>query len=362
MKKIKVKFVDVNKTSDSVSCFGEKGYRDFLDVLLEVLNRNYDVVISDDPDYVFSILPVGDAKGYEYYSYKDKVQCQIILENVRPDFNCFDYAIGSFHNISYADRYLFLPAALMGTDQPRNAYSKVLEKHKGIDNSYAKRDFCSFVVSNGDNAAIEREKFFHLLSKYKHVNSGGRFLNNIGGPVKERVEFEKKHKFSIAFENAWQSEITEKIDMAFAAKTVPIYWGNTYIKDIYNENAFIDCSDYENFEAVVEEVIRLDNDDDAYLRCLRTPAYKEAKQAEEWMNKLEDFLIHMIETPRDRAIIRTNTYWSNKLQMMRYESFKSNNKKIRIKNRIFRIGRTVLGPIRNTRTAIKVKRWFNGRV
>lgn len=362
MKKIRIKITDTDKNNQSISCFGEKNYRDFLDMLLELLKENYDVEFSDNPEYVFSILPVGMAKGYEYFAYKDKVQCQIILENVRPDFNCFDYAIGSFHNISYADRYLFLPAALMSTNQPRSAYSKVLEKHLDIRDSMAKRRFCSFVVSNGDNAAVERENFFHLLSKYKQVDSGGRFLNNVGGPVEDRVKFEKQYKFSIVFENAWQSEITEKLDMAFAAKTVPIYWGNTYVKDVYNSDAFIDCNDYENFRAVVDEVIRLDNDDNAYLKCLRTPAYRNSVSEADYMKSLEDFLVNMIETPYEKAIIRTGTYWSNKLQRMRYEAFKSNYKKLKTKRVLAKIVKRILGPLTNSKAAIKIKRYLNSRV
>lgn len=362
MKKIKIKITDTDKQTGLVSCFGENEYRDFLDVLMGILRRKYDVEISDNPDYVFSILPVGTAKGFEYYEYRDRVQCQIILENVRPDFNCFDYAIGSFHNISYADRYLYLPAALMCTDQPRNAYSRALEKHVEVGKALAKRKFCSFVVSNGDNAAIERENFFHLLSKYKKVDSGGRFLNNIGEPVKDRVEFEHLHKFSIVFENAWQSEITEKLDMAFAAQTVPIYWGNTYAKDLYNEGAFVDCNDFANFQEVVEEIIRIDNDDEAYLQMLRTPAYRNPMNEDECMYRLDKFLEDMIETPKQKAIIRTNTYWSNKLQRMRYDAFVSNYKKIRLKRSVSRIAKFMFGSFTNSKLAVKIKRYLNNKV
>ena len=62
------------------------------------------------------------------------------------------------------------------------------------------------VVSNP--RCQERNRFFHMLSRYKPVHSGGWHLNNIGGPVPRRingksgkVEFARNFKFVIAFES-----------------------------------------------------------------------------------------------------------------------------------------------------------------
>ena len=346
MKTIKIKIVDKTETERMNSCFGENQYKDFVDILLEVLSEEYNVEFSDNPQYVFSILPVGMAKGYEYYRYSDCVQCQIILENVKPDFNCFDYAIGSFHDFSFESRFLYLPATLMCTDQARNAYKDALVKHEEIDDSLCKRKFCSFVVSNGKNAAGEREAFFRLLNEYKKVDSGGRFLNNVGGPVKDRVSFEREHKFSIVFENSWQSQVTEKIDMAFAAKTVPIYWGNPRAKEIYNEGAFIDCNSFESFEDVVQEVLRIDRDDEIYLQYLKTPAYKKSISSEEYRKRLKAFLKKMIETPRSEAIIRSEVGWNKKLQVIRYRGFRRDYAKRVVMNCIYKTYSCSLGRVK----------------
>ena len=64
----------------------------------------------------------------------------------------------------------------------------------------AKRKFCAFVVSNSNANGIRRD-FFETLSEYKKVDSGGRYLNNVGGAVKDKIEFCSQHKFTIAFEN-----------------------------------------------------------------------------------------------------------------------------------------------------------------
>ena len=64
---------------------------------------------------------------------------------------------------------------------------------------------------------------FEALSWYQQVSSGGRYKNNIGGPVDDKLKFQRKHKFVIAFENtATPGYTTEKIIGAFAAGAVPI--------------------------------------------------------------------------------------------------------------------------------------------
>ena len=50
-----------------------------------------------------------------------------------------------------------------------------------------KKKFCCFVVSN--SKASKRIDFFHKLSKYKCVDSGGGILNNVGGRVENKLDF-----------------------------------------------------------------------------------------------------------------------------------------------------------------------------
>lgn len=99
-----------------------------------------------------------------------------------------------------------------------------------------KSRFCSFLYASS-TAHPDRDRFFHLLNRYRRVDSGGDHLNNMGtraaGPrlartwVRDAIEFRKPYKFSIAFENALHNGCTtEKLPSAFLADTVPIYRGN----------------------------------------------------------------------------------------------------------------------------------------
>ena len=64
------------------------------------------------------------------------------------------------------------------------------------------KKFCNFVYSNSGNCDPIREAFFHQLCKYKKVDSGGKYLNNIGKAVGDKLQFIKDYKFTIAFENS----------------------------------------------------------------------------------------------------------------------------------------------------------------
>ena len=60
---------------------------------------------------------------------------------------------------------------------------------------------------------------------------------------------------------------------AFHANTVPIYWGNPLIGNDFNPKAFINCHDFDSFEAVVDRVREIDSNEDLYLSYLNEPAF-----------------------------------------------------------------------------------------
>ena len=206
-KEIKLKYVD----HDSTVTEQQKG--PFADILMQ----RYDVVFSDDPDYVI-YGPFGD----EHLKFFNAVKIMYTGECITPDFNECDYAIG-FDHIEFGDRYLRYPLWIKYGE----AKNTLMEnKHKDVTEDLSHRDFCSFVVSN-DFADPMRDKLFEEISKYKDIASGGRYRNNINMPegVKDKHEFQKQYKFALVPENASHpGYCTEKLMEAFGAKTVPIYW------------------------------------------------------------------------------------------------------------------------------------------
>ena len=254
MKKIKIKFVDFWGHWNQENNF-----------ITNCLREKYEVEFSDNPDYVF--YSHFDKRCYQV-DYEDAVKIFYTQENICPDFNFCDYAI-SYENLEYGDRHMQFPICFIeeryGNDWRRMEQKHVLEAEKA---SYVNRDFCSFVVSNGEGNPI-RTEMFEKLCAYKKVNSGGRYLNNIGIPdeVPDKFEFNKKHKFSLCFENsAHPGYVTEKIVEGFAAQTIPIYWGASDVTKFFNADSFIDVSKYETIEDAIAFIERVDQDDELYFQ------------------------------------------------------------------------------------------------
>lgn len=241
-------------------------------------------------------------------------------ENECPDFNICDYAIG-FENLDFGDRYLRFPNYL-ATDFFIPKTLKMEKKHLLSDNVfYQDRDFCSFVVSNGAGNPI-RKDVFETLSKYRIVDSGGRWLNNVGGPVEDKFEFEKRHKFSICFENSSHiGYTTEKIVEAFAAQTIPIYWGDTCVDKVFNPKAFINMHNFSSVEELVQEVKRIDTDDSLYMTMLKEPALiDDSWRYENQVQKLFAFLENIVEQDKLQA-----QRYNRDLRGQRYVQREQNN-------------------------------------
>lgn len=240
-----------------------------------LLKEEFDVEISSSPDFLFFSL-----FGQSHQRYK----CKKIFytgENIAPPLGYCDYSF-SFDYLEDARNYR-LPHYLLYDGY----YELALEKQ--IDESLAKRKFCNFVVSNGD--CQQRNRFFEKLSKYKKVDSGGRFANNIGHAVTDKRKFQSEYKFSIAFENnAYRPQhpgyTTEKIMEPMTVNSIPLYWGNPLIGKEFNTESFINFYDFNSEDDMIEYIVELDKDDARYLKMLNKPWFEEYNIPEN--NKIEN--------------------------------------------------------------------------
>ena len=228
-------------------------------------SKKYTLELSENPDVLFY-----SCTGDEHLKYN----CTRVFytpENVRPNFNRCDYAFSFDYPVSERNYRLPFYRRLSEYKQlfrPRNP-DYVLNQ---------RRKFCSFMVSNSN--AITRIEFFKKLSSYKNVDSGGRFLNNIGDPIQTGVENKLKwmnnYKFSITFENSsYPGYTTEKLMHALITDTIPIYWGNPLASLDFNPKAFINCHDFSSFDEVIELVKEIDRNDTLYKEYLNQPYLKD---------------------------------------------------------------------------------------
>lgn len=94
MKSLKIKFVDF-----------WPGFNPNDNFITNAL-KGYEIVITDTPDYLFfSIF------GYSHLKY-NCVKIMFVGENIVPDFNLCDYAMG-FDFLNFGDRYMRLPLFLI---------------------------------------------------------------------------------------------------------------------------------------------------------------------------------------------------------------------------------------------------------
>ena len=276
--------------------------------LLNFINEDYDIEITDDldADYV-----IHSCMGYEVLKYSG-IRIYVCGECVSPNFNTSDYAL-AFDRMSYGDRNQWFPLIKIYTD----AY-KVLQNSRPKTDSIIKKksDFCSYVVSNTKNSSEERVQIFDLLNAYKTVNSGGRWRNNTGGPVANKLEFQTKHKFAIAFENySHPGYLTEKFAEAAQAEAIPIYWGDPEVGNYFNSKAFVNCHGYPSLDAAVERVIEIDQDDTLYQAMLNEPWFIDELEPKELQTMtIQNFLVNIFDQPHEDAYRRNRSRWGIKYE------------------------------------------------
>jgi hypothetical protein len=232
------------------------------------LKSRFPIELADQPDYLIYSDP-----GNHLHRLHNCVKIYFGVESFLPAWKECDYAL-TCHYLE-DPRHLRLPyyVAYGGVERLRKENedpAKVLA---------AKTRFCGFVVSNaGSRKTRKRIDFFQRLSQYKRVDSGGRALNNIGGPLpggpQGKFEFLRTCKFNIAFENeSLPGYTTEKIVEAMWARSLPIYWGSPKIQEEFNTRSFLNYFDFPNEDALIERIMELDRDDAKYLEVMREPYF-----------------------------------------------------------------------------------------
>lgn len=283
---LRVNFADMWKSFDLID-----------NVFVTSLRNRYKLVLSETPDILF-FSHFGD----EHENYKNVKKIYILTEpyTIRViDEKEYDYTIG--YPYLWDDRFLHFNI-YAPTDK------RILDRAAFTDVHMSYRKFCNFVYSNGTlgEGARIRQEFCAKLQEYKHVDCSGTVLNNMPCAVAQRndknwwfdkIRFIGQYKFTIAFENSMlPGYTTEKLFDCFKAGTVPIYWGNPEITRDVNPKAFINCNDYENdFDAVIERVKEIDQDDDCYMNMLCQAPMREDYDFNVLL-KLENFLTEIIES------------------------------------------------------------------
>ncbi len=271
-----------------------------------ILRKAYQVEITaNDPDLI-----IYSWEGQHFKNF-NCIRIYYTPENwLMPKYRECDFSMSfEYWNDS---RNLRLPNYVLYKITPQMLDKSALDVQQIID---SKKGFCSMLVSNPNTP--ERNQFFHLLSTYKKVDSGGKHLNNMGGGrVENKMEFIGGYKFNLCFENAAHpGYTTEKIVEAMAANTIPLYWGNPLIQLEFNTKSFFNYNDYLSFEDMVDDIVAHDTDEVKYYNKFIEPWFGQNIPNENFdEQRTLNFLKNIIKkkdtyTPIARNVFKQKIYY-----------------------------------------------------
>jgi hypothetical protein len=270
-------------------------------------------IVDNDPDIIIYIVFGEWNPNLLDKNHKNPKTIFYTGENRRPDPNAdlnltFDYT--KQHN------NIRLPLWIYYINKSNNRSGATPDTVKWPDNIYSKlvhhTDFCCFVYSN---KVSYRNDFCSQLSKYKKVNCGGSQLNNVGEKIVDKLAFQKKHKFCIAFENSsYPGYTTEKILDVYQSNCLPIYFGNPNITTDFNNGTFINGHDFKNNEDLINYIIKVDQDYNLYKSYFNKPIFSNT-----WQKRFNDkkfmatfsYKDHKLEKYKEKDIICATCTFSN---------------------------------------------------
>lgn len=290
-----------------------------------ILKNHFKVIIDNgNPDFVISSV-FGNINNVLKYSCP---RIQYIGQSQSTDFTLFDYSIDfdflELKDINWKDRHFRLP---LGFCEWHNQLSKKISKvptYKEAEEIWSsKTKFCNFVYGHKSQLGI-RERLLEAIEKYKHVDSAGRFNNNmpngrIVSYAGDKIDFLKDYKFTIACEAlTFPGFVTEKIIHAFYADSIPIYLGDPLVDKTYNPESFINVNKYKTLDEVVDRIIEIDNNKELFIKMIRAPKYSVEYEYDKVMKRYEEFLLYIFNQKPEEAYRRqlyySAEYWENELK------------------------------------------------
>ena len=201
-----------------------------------------------------------------------------------------------FAHINYLDRYFKFPIFYYNDTMIKEVRKRVLKNP-------IRNKFCAAVISNGKPNSF-RIKFINELNKYKKIDMGGKFKNNVGGPVENKIEFLSNYKFSFAMENSeGEGYTSEKIYQSFISGTIPIYYGNYNIDEFYNPKTYILVKDERDIKKKIEYIKKIDNNDKLYKSILKLNVVNNYNIGKIFQEQKE-FLWNIFEQDKSKAFRR----------------------------------------------------------
>jgi alpha(1,3/1,4) fucosyltransferase len=267
-----------------------------------LLAPHFDIQLTSDPDFL-----IFSDSGYQH-RLQSCVKIYYTNESFQPNFQICDYALTCFH--SENPRHLRFPHYIEAVT------ARQLLRQPGEPTLWhpPRERFCCFLVSNAKGH--RRNEFFEKLSARKKVDSGGRYLNNmgsvLGGGMHDKQDFLAQYRFNLAFENkSLPSYTTEKLTNAMAARCIPIYWGDPRVAEDFNPKSFINVSDFKNDDEAIEYILSVDTDVEKQRQYLAEPCFHQNVPNPYYdLERIIRFFKHIFSTPIKPVSLARQSLWS----------------------------------------------------
>ena len=304
---IKNNFYDIEtnnkRKNKTIVLYFEDNHNHTLNNIIKMLEKKYNVKISSDhPDYlIYNVFGCNHLKEI----YNNSIKIAIYTENQIPDFSIADYAI-SQHHIHYYDRYFKFPHFLNILIRLKNKFDYIRNKNLNIK----KKKFCAAVISNYKHTDNFRLMFIEELNKYKKVDMGGKYNNNVG-EINNKIEFFSLYKFTIAMENTEaDGYVSEKIIDSFLSGSIPIYYGDYMIDEYINPKSFILIRGEKDMIKKINYIKKIDNNEQLYNNILKEKILINKNISNYIVREYYEFLLHIFEQEKSKAK-RINNYKNN---------------------------------------------------
>jgi hypothetical protein len=260
----------------------------------DLLKPHFDILWDDPAEFVI----------YGHIGHGHRLQNGIKIywtqELYGPNWKECDYAIIP-HKVDHPRAFYF----------PIYAFDQQLEPmiRKGPVDPIAirasKPNFCSLLCAYADRTTRKRQEFFQILNRRRKVDSAGPALNNTGFRIpkedryRRKVEWIRNYRFNIAFENRYRPGwTTEKLVDPLHVHTIPIHWGDPWVKEDFNPESFICAEDFSSLEELADYVLLVDENPDLYARYVQAPPFRENRPSPIYdLGRLVDFFKNIFAHP-----------------------------------------------------------------
>ena len=129
------------------------------------------------------------------------------------------------------------------------------------------------------NTYPHRDNFFKILSQldttvHALANSSKSFNVKLPDAWWDLPDIYKDYIFGFAMENTnEEGYITEKIMNVYRGGAIPIYWGTSKVKEIFNPESFIYVNDYPDFESCAKDIVTISKNPERLLKMQNAPIF-----------------------------------------------------------------------------------------